>query len=242
MLAYRPVFYWFAPLIAIALAGIPHLIRRTESRVLNLVGVALIISFCMSMVTALKRGSAENYFNEFVILCVFAFVAVFTVSAEATEHRVSDPRLVSAFQLYVAAFLLIRAGHQVYTTYLYHRVSPETRLTSQIHPVRFVSQHLAPGRAALGFAVGLSNILPDRMIVPEKELADAAQGRNLVDYSKFRSDMATGRIQYIIVPGGMQPSKFLGADLSDFNPVRRFRFYTVFELVRPPMSSSRDNR
>jgi hypothetical protein len=185
----------------------------------------------MSVVTALKRGSAENYFNELVILSVFAFVAAYLPRRNEVKDDISAGwRIVAALQIYVAAFLLIRAGHQVYTTYLYHRISPETRLTSQIPPVDFVSHHIDSGRSVVGLAVGVSNIFPERMIVPEKDLADAAQRRRLVEYSSFARDVEAGRIEYAIARNGEPLHDFLRVSLDRFKPVRRFRYYTVYQF------------
>lgn len=230
MLAYRPVFYWFAPLIAVAFAALPQLMRRPESPTTRLIGVALIISFFMSALTALKRGSAENYFNEFVILCVFGFVACYASNRVTAEPRHIDRQLVAALQLYVATFLMIRTGHQVYTTYLYHRISPETRLTSQLPPAIYVQNHIKPQHTVLGLAVGLSNTFPERMIVPEQELATAAYSRHLVDYSRFRDDVASGQVQFAIAPNNQHLGRFLNVPLTRFRPIRQFRYYTVYEL------------
>jgi hypothetical protein len=223
MMAYRPTYYWFAPLFALVFAALPQLLRRNASPVENLLGVAIPLSLAFGLVTALKRGSAENYFNELVILSVFAFITVYV-------RRASEPLIVSALNVYLVAFLLIRAGHQVYTTYLYHRISPETRLTSQIPPVDYVRRQIDPQRYAMGFAVGLSNAFPERMIIPEKDLADAAQRRALVDYSRFKRDMESGRIEFAVIPNGERLKPFLHASLDRFRPVRRFKYYTVYRL------------
>ena len=222
MLAYRPAFYWFAPLFALAFAALPRLFRASESPPSQLVAVAIVISFVMSVLAALKRGSAENYFNELLILSVFAVVAAYRLPV--------DRLVVSALQVYVASVLLIRAGHQVYVTYLYHRVSPETRLTSQIPAVDYVRRNIDPGRYAIGFAVGLSNAFPEQMIMPEKALADAAQKRQLVDYSRLEADVRSGKVQYAIARKGEGLKPFLGLSFSRFKPARSFRYYTVYEL------------
>ncbi len=229
MLAYRPAFYWFAPVFALAFAALPRLFRESESPPSQLIAIAIVISFIMSVVAALKRGSAENYFNELLILCVFAFIAAYVQPVR--QNRLSIDRLVfNAFQVYVASVLLIRAGHQVYVTYLYHRSSPETRLTSQIPAVDYVRRNIEPGRYAIGFAVGLSNALPEQMILPEKALADAAQKRKLVEYSRFEREVKSGKVQYVITRNGEPLRPFLNVSLDRFKPVRQFSYYTVYEL------------
>jgi hypothetical protein len=227
LLAYRPAFYWFAPLFALSFAAVPRLVRRNDSRPAQLIGVAIPISSALSMIAALKRGSAENYFNELVILSVFAFVAAYV-----RETKTWDRMIVGAFRGYVAALLLIRAGNQVYTIYLYHRASPETRLTSQIPAANYVRNHIDSGRYAIAFAVGLSNAFPERMILPEKALAPSAQQRHLVDYTHFSEDMRASRVQYAIVRNGEPLGPFLGESFERFRPVRKFEYYTVYEL--PP--------
>lgn len=232
MMAYRPTYYWFAPLLACAFAAVPHLfrVRATGGRTANILGISLVLSLVMSVVSALKRGSAENYFNELVILSVFAFVMSYLSNKEVRAQFITMPQLTAAFSIYLGTFFLIRAGHQVYTTYLYHRISPETRLTSQLPPANYVRTHITPGRYALGFAVGLSNAFPEGMIAPEKDLADAAQRRELVDYTNFANDLRSGRIQYAVFRNDEVPKSFLRLSLSSFKPVRKFRYYTVYEF------------
>jgi hypothetical protein len=229
MLAYRPAFYWFAPLFALAFAALPRLFRESESPASQLLAVAIPISFVMSTLAALKRGSAENYFNELLILSVFAFVAAYVQPSRRNRLSV-DKLAVTAMQVYIVSVLLIRAGHQVYVTYLYHRSSPETRLTSQIPAVDYVRRNIGPDRYAIGFAVGLSNAFPEQMIFPEKALADAAQKRKLVDYSRFGADVMSGKVQYVIAPKGEHLKPFLNVSLDRFKPVRQFSLYTVYRL------------
>jgi hypothetical protein len=228
MTTYRPVFYWLAPLIAFGLAAVPRLLRKTSPSSDNLLAIAVVVSFAMSTVTALKRGSAENYFNEFAILAVLAFLSVYCRQGGEAAARI-DSTTRMAFTVYAASLLLVRAGHQVYTTYLYHRVSPETRLTSQMPPASFTCNRVAGHRYIIGFAVGLSNVCPDRMIFPEQALADAAQRRELVDYSQFSRDLSAGRVQFIIMKNGEEPRQFLRHKLDGFVPLRRFAYYTVYE-------------
>jgi hypothetical protein len=67
------------------------------------------------------------------------------------------------------------------------------------------------------------------MIFPDQALADAAQRRELVDYSQFSRDLSAGRVQFIIMKNGEEPRQFLRHKLDGFVPLRRFAYYTVYE-------------
>ncbi len=230
LLAYGPFYYWFAPVIAASLAVVPWLVGRSTSGTARLLAIAVPLSFAVSMISALKTGSAENYFNEFIILGVLAVVCAFVSAPEGERELRPAGRLATIVNVYLLLFLTVRTGHQVYTTYLYHRSDPQTRLPSQQPPAAWVRRHLEPGRHAIGFAVGLSNALPERMLLPHKELALHAFRRGLVDYSRFRQDVESGKVQFAIVRNGEPLPPYLDARFDNFQPVRRFRYYTVYSL------------
>lgn len=226
--AYGPFFYWFAPLLACSLVAIFSLLPRTPP-IDRLVALAAAATLTIGALTALKRGSSLNYFNDFIVLGTFAVVrAFFAPNARDVTPGPADSRIVSALAIYLLGFFFVRTSHELYAYYLYHRASPETRLTSQAPAVEFVRRSLRPGATVIGFSAGLSNMLPRSMIVPQQELAQIAHDRRLVDYSRFRTEVARGQIEFLITRRGEKPRPLVGATFSDFKPVREFRFYSVY--------------
>lgn len=229
LFAYGPFFYWFAPLLAVSLAALAGFMRPSAPRTEKFLAIALSGSLAVSTLTALKRGAAENYFNEFIIVGTFAVLYAFiTTSSGETRREFTYQRLASVVAIYLIVFLSARTGHQIYVGYLYHRSDPQTRLSSQRPPADYVRRWLEPGRSAIGFAVGLSNMLPGRMLVAQQEVASMAHTRGLIDYSRFRSDVETGRVQFVVVRRGERPQPLLGANFDEFEPVRQFAYYTVY--------------
>jgi hypothetical protein len=228
-LAYGPTFYWFAPLIAAGWAAALGLLLSRPTDAEKMVAIAVVVSFCLSMVTALKRGAAENYFNELIIFSTLAVVAGFF--APNHERATGSPlsgRIATAFCIYLIALFGVRTAHEIYTTYLYHRVDVTTRLQSQKGPMDFVARTLEPGKTAVGFAVGLSNFLPERILLPQQEIAATSYWRKVFDYSRFKRAVETGNVQLVVVRKGEKPVPWLGASFDGFVPMREFRFYTVY--------------
>ena len=238
-LAYGPTFYWFGPLIAAGWAAAWRWLFSRATAAEKMVAIAVAVSFCLSMVTAVKRGAAENYFNELIIFSTLAVVASFVVPTNepATESPLSG-RIVTAFFIYLIAFFGVRTAHEIYTTYLYHRVDVTTRLQSQKGPMEFVARTLEPGKTAVGFAVGLSNFLPERILLPQQEIAAMAYWRKIFDYSRFRRAVESGNVQLVVMRRGEKPVPWLGANFDGFVPTRQFRFYTVY--AHPSAPSQRE--
>lgn len=233
-LAYGPTFYWFAPLIAAGLAVSSGWLfaRATDGE--KVVAIAVPLSFCLSMAMAIKRGAAENYFNELIIFSTLAVVAGFFVPKKPETASPLNGRINTAFCFYLIAFLGVRTAHEIYTTYLYHRVDVTTRLQSQKGPMDFVARTLEPGKTAVGFAVGLSNFVPERILLPQQEVAATSYWGKVFDYSRFRHAVETGNVQLVVVRKGERPVPWLGASFDAFVPVRQFRYYTVFAYRGPP--------
>jgi hypothetical protein len=122
----------------------------------------------------------------------------------------------------------VRTAHEIYTTYLYHRVDIQTRLQSQKGPMDFVARTLEPGKNAVGFAVGLSNFLPQRILLPQQEVAAISYWNRIFDYSGFKRAVENGNVQLVVVRKGERPVPWLGASFDSFVPVRQFRYYTVY--------------
>jgi hypothetical protein len=234
-LAYGPTFYWFAPLIAAALAVSWGWLTSRAAATERMVAIAVAVSFCLSMATAIKRGAAENYFNELIIFSTLAVVAGFFVPTdEPGIVSTLNSRITTAFFAYLIAFFGVRTAHEIYTTYLYHRSDVTTRLHSQKGPMHFVARTLEPGRTAIGFAVGLSNFLPERILLPQQEVAAISYWGKVFDYSRFRHAVETGNVQLVVVRKGERPVPWLGASFDDFVPLRQFRYYTVYTYRGPP--------
>jgi hypothetical protein len=80
----------------------------------------------------------------------------------------------------------------------------------------------------VGFAVGLSNFLPQRILLPHQEVAAISYWGRTVDYARFRQAVQGGNVQLVVVRRGERPVPWLGASFDAFVPVREFRYYTVF--------------
>jgi hypothetical protein len=80
----------------------------------------------------------------------------------------------------------------------------------------------------VGFAVGLSNFLPERTLLPQQEIAATSYWRKVFDYSRFKRAVETGNVQLVVVRKGEKPVPWLGASFDGFVPMREFRFYTVY--------------
>lgn len=98
----------------------------------------------------------------------------------------------------------------------------------------FVARTLEPGKTAIGFAVGLSNFLPEGILLPQQEIAAISYWGKIFDYSRFRQAVETGNVQLVVVRKGERPVPWLGASFDSFVPVRQFEHYTVYAYRGAP--------
>jgi hypothetical protein len=225
-------FIGFLALLLFVLLSWP---RRVRSPVRLLLLLSLGWLFAFSTVTALKVGSADNYYNEFIIVGAVA-IAAFLI--EGRKLRLpSAPTLAAIASLYLLVFLPLWTARQVV------RYGFERREAPRIGWYQGVVQYLQDGTQADPEALvlgprGFPTAFPERGIIPQGELARLANRRGLVDYSRFREYAASGRIGYVIQWRGEPLYNFLGADFTRFVHVQDVGAYSIHAHPRLPGSGA----
>ena len=245
------------PVILLENAWIPALalilIARRPGYAFGALG-ALSVSFWLHLVwgvlTALKDGSAENYFTESILLGLLLAAVSLAQRPDKGNARgrhaaaLPDLRDVRALILIVVAASLPLRAIRDFDRYWWSKTAPNSMLearravpgsplggdghTSRL--VRKLQQELRdnPDRFVLSFDQGVTLALGSRSLVPQHEVAEVLLDRGLVDYSSLLALGGSGRVYYLVHDGSMWGS-FLGLDLDEYVEAERFgelRLYT----------------
>ena len=227
---YTVFFSNFSFLLGLTLLGMIHWARTgiDDRHAFFMVSLPALLVF--ATVTALKGGSAENYYNEFLIIGAIAAACYVqdTDPKGSSTPLMGDQRfLVTLVASYLLCFLpywtLVPQVARYYGWRINPRVSlliPKDSLWSDNY--RAVGRQLRadlasdPEARVLSFDLALNSVIPERCVVPQKELAEAFYDRGIVDYSLFQHYVAQGRIKCVVTEGDARvPDSFLGANISD---------------------------
>ena len=212
-------------------------IERSWSRaILVLIGM-LVITGGAGVVTALKKGASENYLNELLILGPVAIAVAFgrpKNAAAAARVEFAGLRGVLAMWL-VVTFGWFAFEHMYFVVY----GRSENFSFRPLARVQFASYEPArawlrprlnagPDTWFLSFELAVNNLIPDRALIPQKEIAMYAFDQHHLDYRKFGELLRAGKVPFAVSDAGGLPTTFLGADLSPFELVQNdgaLRFY-----------------
>jgi predicted membrane protein DUF2142 len=228
---YRVFFSNFAFLVALVLTGFVFLppSRRDHRDAMFLVSLGVL--FAIATVAGLKDGSAENYYDEFLIVAILAAARLVQAIDSSEPVAQGRPRLLmTVVAAYLVCSLPFWTASQV-RRYWWLPINPVNHpRTSWIIPrtslwsedYRLAGAQLSAGFASrpdalvLSFDRALGAFLPDRSVVPQQELATILHDRGIVDYSLFRRFVNEGRIEYVIVDESDQlPANYLGAGIAN---------------------------
>jgi hypothetical protein len=250
--AYVPFFRQFSFVAALTgVAAVAFLWTRCPTR--RFLGLATLLLFVFACGTAVKTGSALNYFLDFLILGA-ATSALYCCPSSADKvtrwqgDRVTQdsqaPVTLSLRPLVLAAllFFLPFAALDQFERCCYAKSIPGTLRPDPRHQfgasgnvAAFVRDNLREADGALvltGECFSVGNLLFPFTAAPQPRLAEIAHARGVVDYKGFRSCVERGKVCYVVTKAGTQPSPFLGAPLTRYRLVREVDGFAVFEHVR----------
>jgi hypothetical protein len=228
---YTVFFSNFSFVLGLTLLGMIHWARRPridDRHAFFLVSLPVLLVF--ATVTGLKGGSAENYYNEFLIVAAIA-AACFVQDIDpigSSPPFMGDQRfVVTLVASYLLCFLPYWTLVPQFARYYGWRINPTVSLLIPKDSLwsddyRAVGRQLRsdlasdPAGLVLSFNLALNSFIPERCVVPQKDLADTSYDLGIVDYSLFQYCVAQGRIKYVLTDGDARiPDSFLGANISD---------------------------
>jgi hypothetical protein len=204
--------------------------------------VSLPFLFLFATGTGLKIASAENYYNDFLIIgsaAIAFFIQGCGTKVAASSTALTRGGVVKLLSAYLICLLPVWTVSQL-GKYWWTAIDPKVSYTVPGQSFRSpdyqeVAQQLRtllaqdPDALVLSFDVPFNNVLPERCIVPQKEVAAPLFHRKVVDYSRFHQYLAAGRVKYLVTNGDPPPGSFLGARFDRFAPTRRIGEYTIYE-------------
>jgi hypothetical protein len=189
--------------------------------------VSLPLLLLFALVTGLKTGSAEGYFNEFLIvasLAIGCFVQDSVLVGSPEKGRESATLLASVAAAYMVCFLpfwslvqvrqhwwqRLRAGGTV--------VVPENSLWSReyygVGP-QLRDELQSDDAFVLSFNLALNSYIPSRCVVPQGPLAGLLYNRGVFDFASFRRLVDDGHVKFVVMDAGKAlPEDFLGARIT----------------------------
>jgi hypothetical protein len=209
---------------------------RTLTRTCVLVAFA--ISLLGALISGLKVGSAEGYFNEAII---FSSLAVSWFMASRAMER--EDVFLKAVACFLLLFLPFWTGKQC-KNYYWGRVDPAT---SFIQPVEgedtfdskkfesvssFVRQEMRGNSqgVVVSWELAMNNFLPEFCIFPQKEVTRLMRQQNVLDLSAFEECVGGGRLEYGISRKSVLPSKLFGVPLPASTLVHEYGDLKVFQF------------
>ncbi len=185
----------------------------------NLLIVTIPLMMISAIVSGLKVGSAEGYFNETLIFSSVA--SCWFLSSQYAERDGVFCKTVACFLL---LFMPFWTGSQWYE-YYWNKTLPATSFLRQ--PVdSFSSQEYRstatyvrqkmnrhPGGLVISWELPMNNFLPQYCILPQKEVLFFMYQQGVVDFSEFKRCVHEGRIKYGISRGKKLPRKLFGIQL-----------------------------
>jgi hypothetical protein len=243
---YAEFFPLYAPVLAVALLALTRWVRRPLtwdgafflSVLSGLLGVAT--------VTALKQGSAANYYNEFLFIASLAAARLLhqgqpTVGSAANASAwLSPSRLAAAFFICWLPFHVLMEVRDSWWKRIDPRVSLVVPMFSLWSPdydqLRAIADAEASGdraRWVLAFPLAANAALPSHMLVPQKEIAQLLFARQVVDYGAFQQLVARDELALIVTWAAEShpPPSFLGAPMPPVTPVAVVGAYRVFRVL-----------
>ncbi|MHB0954796.1 MAG: hypothetical protein ACYC0X_00310 [Pirellulaceae bacterium] len=235
---FDPFFPVFALLVAFAFIIVITWFRPRSAPIETLMAVSLVCLLGFATATALKVGSAVNYFNEFKLLAAMA-VAAFL--AHGSRILLQKPRPVGQLELVVSLYLVFFLSPWSFTQFYQfcfvrrepgHFVSAKSLRYEACDPaVAWLRQEMAasPGMYVMSFDLALNTALAEYSVLPQRGLNEIAYARGVVDYRRLKNMLNDGSVRFLVTKKEQIPAAYFGTSLSPFKFVNRIAGYSMYE-------------
>jgi hypothetical protein len=238
---FKEFFSGYSMVLALAALMSVTWLQRKALPLEKFFAICLIVNFAFATATAFKVGSSMAYYHNFIIVAAMS-AAYFFERAGSPRESHGDVNLLNVTAAYLIWFLPAVSVFHLYD-YGYSR----TEVGSFVRPkaafqfsalddvVRFLRDKCAgdPEAKIISHELAINNLLPDRCLVPQKEIARFAYERETVDYSRLKALVDEGQVRYVVsrnVSSGQHPQEFLGISFDRFTKLRQFANHTVHEF------------
>ncbi|MEO7192523.1 MAG: hypothetical protein ABI051_15830 [Vicinamibacterales bacterium] len=237
-LIYLVAFIEFGPLLATTLVIMHHWVeeRCTPPLVRYLVATQLILWGVMAA-TALKDGADRNYLDEPLVLTMILAAAGLTTTIDGAPP-LPGSKGFRVLGTWVALFTLTIATSQFYLG-VYGR--SESRSLRPVPDQTFAAFEPArawlregltatPDARLMSFAFPLIPMMADRVIIPQRELAENALSKGMVDYGTLVRMAHDGTLRFIVSPAERPlPARYLGMDFQPYVLVKHIDGLNIYE-------------
>ncbi len=210
----------FSPFIALAFALSLHWIVKSGRPLHRFVAVALPLFFFFDLAISLKIGAGVGYFQDFIIVNIFA-AALFIADREELLKMKSGV-LRNSLLLYLV-FVCVHCSMYVGFRYFHE---PMNRYKAQYIEERELSRYLYGEKALAGgewvhLDIGggdfrgyfLMHFLFRNVIMPFRDIVELGHANGTFDYGEIGRMIAQRKIAYVISDKGAPPDKILSYDV-----------------------------
>jgi len=203
--------------------------------------------FIFGTLTALKEGSALNYYNEFVVLGAMSIAFFFEKNAmlenmgvrSSIENLNFSGRLEWVMPVILLGVILPLITIQRYATYFEAFRSPgsvcraatERRIDRHQQAAQKLRRQLESGECQYVLAFGdFPAALPDYCVLPQIEVAALCKKTGALDFSQLGTLIDNGSIRYVVLPPGETINReVIGYNLNNYINVWSSRYSYVYE-------------
>jgi hypothetical protein len=241
---YSDFFPLYAPLLALVLLGLIRWVRRPLTWDAAFFLAVLTGLLAVATVTALKRGSAANYYNEFLFVAAIAAAKLLHESRAGTDvapelARLAPPRAAAALLICWLPFHVVMELRDSW----WKRVDPRIALMTPVFSLwsddyaelRALAATVDADRRVLAFPLAANTAFPAAMLVPQKEIAHQLFERRIVDYAAFEALVRRNELALIVTTADEQepPRSFLGVLMPASTPIATNGSFRVFRVIQP---------
>lgn len=219
--AYHPFWSTMSALFGFSVLVILKWLRPTAGKERQFLAYTMTILFLSASALSLKVGSISQYYYDFMAVALVAAFGLWPALADKTHINSLGKVEMRIFAMTtIACLLTMLLGNHLYVS-VYRPLNPvvgrgtlSDRKEVASLLITELSQH--PDKYYFSLDGMVDILLPQRCLMPQKDVIEISHERGLVNYSEFARLVKTGRVRYLVAPAQEIPKSFAGVSFDRY--------------------------